>query len=381
MNSEGRSNYSRLADFAVGRDNNFNLMRFLAASAVVVSHSVAITKGVDAFSPLRHIAGMDLGNIAVDVFFVTSGFLVTGSLLKRTLAEYVGARIARVYPGYVLAILFCVLVVGAYCTTLPFYEYLTHSQTRLFVFKNLSLLGGTSFNLPGVFESLPIRGVVNGSLWTLPWEARLYVVLLLFAIVSSIFSRVHSRALESLIFLFGIAVVAAQLANQELHLFPRDGLRVASMFFAGAMLYVGRRSVPLYPRSLALCVLGLLLAIFDQRLFHVVYTLVFPYVVLALAYLPGGRIRAFNHCGDYSYGIYIYSFPIQQSLVLTLGPLEPVAMLAFSFPLTLALAVPSWHLVEKRFLPRHKSASRQPEGGASVFDFAYSGASSKDGAE
>ena len=66
-----------------GHDNNFNLLRFVAASAVLVSHSFALATGDPRTEPLRRLLGLSLGDIAVSAFFATSGFLVTGSLLSK----------------------------------------------------------------------------------------------------------------------------------------------------------------------------------------------------------------------------------------------------------------------------------------------------------
>lgn len=67
---------------------------------------------------------------------------------------------------------------------------------------------------------------------------------------------------------------------------------------------------------------------------------------MILAYLPAGAIRRYNDLGDYSYGIYIYAFPVQQFMVWALGPMTPLANMALSFPLVLGCAVLSWHFIE-----------------------------------
>ena len=72
-----------LSDFTAGRDNNFNLIRMAAALAVLVSHAFALAIGKSAAEPFQALLGMTMGSIAVDVFFLTSGFLVTASLLSR----------------------------------------------------------------------------------------------------------------------------------------------------------------------------------------------------------------------------------------------------------------------------------------------------------
>ncbi|HXZ18061.1 MAG TPA: acyltransferase family protein, partial [Roseiarcus sp.] len=71
----------RLKDLAVGRDNNFNLIRLLAALAVIFSHSVGVLGLPGEREFFFDRLGVSLSVMAVDVFFVTSGFLVTMSLM------------------------------------------------------------------------------------------------------------------------------------------------------------------------------------------------------------------------------------------------------------------------------------------------------------
>ena len=92
------------------------------------------------------------------------------------------------------------------------------------------------------------------------------------------------------------------------------------------------------------------LALLDRRLFAVAYILGVAYVVLAAAYLPGGFLRRYNRLGDYSYGTYIYAFPVQQAVAYWWRGITPWEMTAVALPVTLLFAVLSWHLVEKKAL-------------------------------
>src|SRR6187455_1951063 len=97
---ERRTVHPRLSDFTQGKDNNFNLIRFLAALMVLVSHSFVLSTGRSQLEPFGALLGMNLGNMAVGVFFAASGFLVTGSLLSRqSFSDFVVARALRIYPG------------------------------------------------------------------------------------------------------------------------------------------------------------------------------------------------------------------------------------------------------------------------------------------
>ena len=71
------------------------------------------------------------------------------------------------------------------------------------------------------------------------------------------------------------------------------------------------------------------------------------YVLLTFAPHPTLRFSAFNRIGDYSYGLYVYAFPIQQALIDVKGDLGPFGLFAAAFVLTLAVAIASWHGMEK----------------------------------
>ena len=85
--------------------------------------------------------------------------------------------------------------------------------------------------------------------------------------------------------------------------------------------------------------------------------LVLGYAVLWLAYVPRGRLRAYNRLGDYFYGIYIYTFPLQGAVIWFFGAMTPSMNIAISLPITLFFAVLSWHLIEAPALAFRRRAS------------------------
>jgi len=169
-----------LSDYTISRNNNFNLIRFIAAVLVLFSHSFALVLGVADTEPLVVLVGMTAGTIAVDVFFIASGFLITSSYVARNnLLTFFWARLLRIYPALIISVLFCVFVLGPLFTKNNLDDYLSDSQTYRYLVKNAILFFGVEYRLPGVFLDLPYAAIVNGSLWTLPYEVRLYVILAL----------------------------------------------------------------------------------------------------------------------------------------------------------------------------------------------------------
>ncbi len=343
-----------LSTYTHNRDNNFNLIRFIAASLVLYSHSFPLALGTGHADPVYHAIGMSLGTVAVDVFFVTSGFLIAGSFFARAnLTAFVWARILRIYPALIVALLFCVFVVGLAFTTLTAYEYLSDPKTHRFLTKNMTLLSAIRYQLPGVFADLPYPNAVNGSLWTLPYEIKMYAWL---AIIGCTLRYVHSKFGWHILKLGFLGIAAAALAASLLNHFQPFAsphfIRLFSMFFLGVGFYVYRERIYLSSRLFLALFVALLLSAADQDAFFVVYSLTLAYLVFYLAYAPSGRIRRFNKAGDYSYGIYIYAFPVQQSVAHLIPGVSVTTMMTTAFAGTFVLAFLSWHLIEKRCLAR-----------------------------
>lgn len=230
----------KLSAYTNSRDNNFNCIRFIAAFLVLLSHSFILPTGKENADPLYAPLGMSFGSIAVDIFFATSGFLVTGSLLARkNILEFVWARVLRIYPALVAAVLFCSLIVGAYFTTLSTPAFFANPDTYKFIYKNISLLLGLKLTLPGVFDNVPYASIVNGSLWTLPWEIKMYIVLAVVGGVVFVIKKRPARfsfasvvtAIAAVSLLFHIANHAFMLVDSHK---LTNVLRFTSLFFTGS---------------------------------------------------------------------------------------------------------------------------------------------------
>ena len=288
----------RLSDYAVGRDNNFNLIRFLAALSVLFGHSVGVLGLPSAYEFFFDHLGLSLAEMAVDVFFVTSGFLVTASLINRgNLIAFLWARVLRIYPALWVMLALTVFVLAPALTTLPLADYLSAPKTWDYVAKCATLIGGVRYSLPGVFETMPLKGEFNGSLWTLPIEFRLYLYLAAGWLVFALLPAIRVRALALIVALaaaaFLVTIVRGRLSGAA---FNAADIRIF-MFLAGSGLYLWRDRVPLNRAFLFAAPAALLLASFDKSAFFVAYALLLAPLVLHLAYLPKGRVRAFNRLG------------------------------------------------------------------------------------
>lgn len=348
-----------LAAVASSHDNNFDVLRLLGAALVLLSHSFAVTRGAD---PVTWLNGETLGTVGVSLFFAISGFLVARSWLADPRARaYTARRALRLLPALYVAVLLTALVVGPLYTTRGLGDYLGDAGTYVYVVKNW-LLYTVNGHLPGVFDGNLVSGAVNGSLWTIPIEAACYVALGILGAAGLLARRLVPAVLFVLLLLaMSPWVPTSELGNGKATNLDGGelltGIRLTGIFFGGALLYLHRERVPLRWDWLAGMV-AVFLACSRTDWVPFLAVLLFPYLVLVLAYRTPPEWRKLTRPGDVSYGLYLYAFPVQQALVASLGPdLGPAGMFALALPITYVLALLSWRLVERPALGRKPGRS------------------------
>lgn len=339
-----------------GRADGYAAIRIGAAVAVLFGHAFVLTRGTDPLSPwLAPFAGWgeQVHDLAVNVFFALSGYLVTLSWLRRgNLVSFAVARGLRIWPGAAAACVVTVLA-GAALTTLPLAEYAAAEGTWTFLLRN-ALLRKIAFELPGVFEANPYPRVVNGSLWSLPYELRCYAYVGLLGVAGILARRL------AFTLLLGVMLVDILLPGAGLLPFGETFWRLWLHFAGGAALAVNRDRIPL--RGDVLLVLVALAAtaslVAPGPVHAVMAAAVVVYAVhwAGQARLPGWLDPARR--GDLSYGTYLYAFPVQQGLV----SLDPEGwggwtLTAASLPLVLGLAALSWRWVERPALGARDGAA------------------------
>lgn len=340
----------KLAAAATGRDNNLNLIRVIAATGVLVSHAYPITGGPGTPEPAEALTGFTLGSLCVMVFFALSGFLITQSFDRsKSTEDWLGARIARLFPGLIVVTIATVVILGPLATTLPVGDYFAQIETYTYVPRNVTL-AKLQFGLPGVFVSNPYPMAINGSLWTLFYEVLCYGGVLI-AFVTGLIGR---RAI--VLGLAGVACVLYVLSGSE-ELVGKLPDRLASFrflslpFLIGSVFYLVRENLPLR-WSMALLLGAMAFIARGTILYDFAFTLALSYATFCAGFAAGRRLLFYNRFGDYSYGIYVYAFPIQQSIVAAGLAQSALMNIALAFPATLACAYVSWHWVEKPALER-----------------------------
>lgn len=326
------------------KQNHFNLIRIIAATAVLFCHSFVLTGHVE-----PGLFGSSWGGIAVYVFFVISGYLVTGSLMRHGTKEYFIARACRIYPGLWVAL----IVTVAMCPDI-FQNPLSAAKYLIF---NSLLVFGIRYGETHLFPNNPYPATLNGSLWTLPYEVWCYIGIAAIGGVGLLRKKnlpfvFAAFALICIILLVFLPNLLAALPQRPLS--PERALRLGFLFFCGAAVFIFRESLKtnaLITFSCFVITFLIFSAVQHLKLNNDIAFIIgapfFSFGVLSLAYLNFPALTSYNRLGDYSYGMYIYAFPIQQTLVALTGTTNPHFLTLIAFPVTLLFAVLSWIYVEK----------------------------------
>lgn len=330
--------------------NNFNAIRLLAAFMVMSGH-MAYLIGIN--RPI--LFEQEIQSLGCKLFFIIGGYLITESIVRDdNLIRYFVKRFVRIFPALLFCIMLSVFVLGPFLSILSFYDYFNNIGTYRYL-KNIGLC--IEYFLPGVFQNNPYPNAVNGSLWTLPVEFFMYVVI---PAIYMVLTRIGDRFKKYFLFL----IVCLACAGQIFHLcyvpdaryviYNTDIFQAMDLipFYLIGMLY----SVCDIKRYLNIQYAFVMIIFFSCLHLGLVANMVFsyvlvPYVTLSFALDPSPRMYDVLKKIDISYGIYLYSFLIQQIVVyymmLLRCELSFSRCLFVSLIITVAIAVLSERFVEK----------------------------------
>lgn len=356
-----------IEQFCNSRDNNLNLLRFFAAFAVVWSHAFIVVGGDLATEPLMNEVGYTLGHLAVNVFFVISGFLIAQSLVRsKDMFEYFSARFLRLIPGLFVASVITVFVIGPLFSNEGPPAYFSYLSTWAYVPLTSSMLVDNG-QLPGVFANVPFALELNTPLWTLRWEAMAYVGLAVLGMLGLMSTKLRFAAVLALfVALYLVVTIYTDLRET---IAPVDHImRFGLCFLLGSAAYMFRDKIPV---TLVLVIpLVLLPAVLrDTDFYQMAFILAIAYTTFWLAYVPAGFVRQYNKIGDFSYGIYIYGFPIKQIVITLMPELDPLSLMAIVTPLIIMVAAASFYFVERPALHKRHLLAAKMRGIAERFNF------------
>jgi peptidoglycan/LPS O-acetylase OafA/YrhL len=360
------------SDFLVPKDatslhsNNFDAIRLGMAILVVWSHSFALYFGSENSESLSRLTNghYNSGNVAVSVFFIISGFLVSRSYFNSaSLSHYFNKRVRRIYPGYLAATSICAFIIipvfsSASLSALPFSE-IAKTVT-------LNVLLQNYFPPSGVFAE-NMSQTVNGSLWSIAFEFWCYI-----GIAFMGFARIFKWRVVLLLILVTCVITRSWLDATgrkpgggllgDIIGWPYIWFSILPCFMSGMVIYLYRDLVRRNKAYLILLTSGFFVACFlpiDALLQKIAADLIFPfaasYFIFYFAFIPSPFQYA-GKLGDFSFGTYLYAFPIQQMLLASYKDISFAGFVSFSVALALSAGVLSWLLFERWFLSRGDAA-------------------------
>jgi len=302
------------------------------------------------------------GDIAVDLFFIISGTLVTRSLLRgRNIPNYLSRRWRRIIPGFIGAYIFSVLIAPLLAS---------HTQAEaIAVFTDISLpvhiVMLSTLRIPFIraFDSLPYPRVPNGSAWTLPYEAWCYLFVPFLAAIGIFRRRSTMLALWA-----GALLLPAITLSLSIH-WPEEAIysfgipelwpRHLACFLGGATIAVFKQRLPHGPLLRWLAAVGIASTAILGHGFAVALPLGATLLLWDALYTTGDRPA--TRSMDLSYGVYLYAFPVQQLIVSQMvGSISALTLTVLALPCTYGLAWLSWHFIEAPALYRVRRQQAEP---------------------
>jgi peptidoglycan/LPS O-acetylase OafA/YrhL len=340
----------------------FDFVRVFLALCVLGAHVPEVLFGNEWDVRSHNIVWIFHASI-LPMFFALSGFLVAGSAQRLSLEDFAINRGLRILPALIVEIFLSALVLGPVVTTFTLSQYASHPEFYSYF---LNVTGLIHYRLPGVFHDNPFEAIVNASLWTVPLEVLCYLMMAICIIFGFVKKAKH-------LIVFAIVVVILSLAAEWAFSGALDGSPTRKLyglfwhegfgppllpcFLLGAAAYNLRHSIR-YDRKVAIFCVALLVALgatFSSEKwgflpFAFAASLPMTYIVCFVGLTKIPRLPFFAR-GDYSYGIYLYGFPLQQTIVHFFPAWKSVPLFMVASVVCASIfAAFSWHVVERPIL-------------------------------
>jgi peptidoglycan/LPS O-acetylase OafA/YrhL len=336
--------------------NSLNLVRLVAAFAVIVSHSYPILSGDDALEPLDTWLAFNLGQQAVGVFFVISGLTLAQSWeLDPNGPRFLLKRGLRIFPALIgFGCVFSFLI-GPFFTSASGIDYFTDPATLLYPV-TVPLLFDNATPPLGVFPSAAMAGTVTVPFWTIEYELLAYLAFTVLSVWGGL-NKVH----QIVSLLIGLAILSlageAGLFNY-VHSSAPHIVRFAACFLSGVLLYRLRRQIWRSPVFIPIAIAASAL-INDQPGGTIASIAISVSVVVGFGFYTYGRLTDWSQRTDISYGVYIYGWAVQQAVAAIWLDIAVIWHVLASLSLATLAGVVSWTLVERPAMRLKSSILRQ----------------------
>lgn len=336
-------NQCYLSDYQNNRSQNLNFIKFIAALAVIVSHSYPLSQGANCKDFLLKISNqtLGLGGVAVAVFFISSGFFVTKSIEKSKGNHYLVNRFKRIFPPLWFVLILTILICSLFFTSCRLKEFFLSKDFLVYC---LNFLLIPIHNLPGVFSNNIFPGAINGALWTLPIEFFCYIVLYVLYKLNLVNKKFYKMSLIPVLLLF----IVVYYINIPVILLVRGYFAPLFMFYLGSFFWVFKDRIRMDLKLFVICLVLFVISIFAKQ-GHLGLLLFFPYIVLFSSFGLKQINTNVANLGNYSYGIYLCGWPIQQMVVSLFGGSMSVLMnVLICLPLAIIMGYFTYNIIEKK---------------------------------
>ncbi|MEE7502854.1 acyltransferase [Methylobacterium mesophilicum] len=339
------------------RGNNFGSLRIAFALLVIIGHAPELIDGDRGRDFLVRMTGSFFsGDLAVDGFFLISGYLITKSLQSsRSLKTYLSRRVARIYPGFIAAFIVSMLLFGSLAGGTLSDIPVVKSVTKLFIL-GLPVV-------PGAFAGLP-HPDLNGSMWTISYEFRCYLFVIGIGALSTFAGRRYClRIIVGIGVLYGLRHAMPDIPHGS-PIFGSSSatIRLTFIFLVGSAFYIWRDVIRLTHRGALLALIACTGLLFVPRLAEPAFAIFGGYLIFwyALA-TPANHLSQWVDRTDPSYGLYLYAWPTQNLLIQKMPGITPLLLIIMTIPIAFCFGIASWHCIERRFV--HRNEARQPNAG------------------
>jgi peptidoglycan/LPS O-acetylase OafA/YrhL len=336
-----------------GHQNNLNYIRLFLSVLVIFSHSFPLTLGPNNHDPLKEFSRgqVSFGDLAVNAFFLISGMLIVASWLKsKSPQEFLLKRVLRIYPAFIVALLFSGITVWIFCPQFRSGVGNGFSWSFMLLKDCILLTYNSNSWWAGIFSSNPFPGAANGSLWTIQKEFYCYLLVIGIGLLC-IFKH---RIFVSISFL----IIFYQYSNDLLsgNYVSHSYIRFFTYFLLGINIYLWRDKIYISGYCALLCLVILFVSSQITPYFLILIPILGGYLLLWIGYssFKFDFLLLWTRKTDISYGVYLYAFPIQQVISMHENLRNPWLNFIIATPVTILLAWLSWIFIEKKFMEYKK---------------------------